>query len=306
MNARVFLVVLMSAIFMGVWTSDQNAMNEAIARKNRIRSSVNRIAADCLPLESQQDEAAPIDAADVQEETQQDDESAAAVVPTIETIQTYFQASLIMTVSAPVLVSADAKPVGAKSVDVESLEDHSVSVVEISGEAFASIQDILSTDEVEVAVVAEKTSEANEESSSLVESPSPVESPTAVESQECIETKTETSPLLPEQAEPLATSAGMVALPLTAAGNCIPLPKNLASGTWQVMAQSGELFRITVDRNANTLSGDVLSRSNELIEESFCITVTPEGDRWCFVRSFVDAPVANAKVTTQFFTPIQE
>ncbi len=300
MNARVFLVVLMSAMFMGVWTSDQNAMNEAIARRNRIHSSVNRIAADCLPMESHQDKAAPVNAADVQEETQPDDESAAAVVPTIETIQTDFQASLIMAVSVPVLVSVDAEHVDAKSVDVESLENHSVSVVEISGESLASIQDILSTDEVEAAVVTEETSEANEES------PSAVEAPSAVESEECIESETETSPLLTEQTEPLATSAGMVALPLTAAGNCIPLPKNLASGTWQVMAQSGELFRITVDRNANTLSSDVLSRSVDLFEESFCITVTPEGDRWCFVRSFVDAPMTNAKVTTQFFAPIQE
>lgn len=43
MNARVFMVFVFSSIFMGVWNSDQAAMNAAIARNKRLNRSVAAI-----------------------------------------------------------------------------------------------------------------------------------------------------------------------------------------------------------------------------------------------------------------------
>ena len=86
---------------------------------------------------------------------------------------------------------------------------------------------------------------------------------------------------------------------------CIPLPRNLASGTWQVIHSSGEFFKITVDRgsNASEKYGD---DDEAVLETSFCISTTPDGVRWCFIRSFVDSPVPVRRVTTEFFSPGQQ
>jgi hypothetical protein len=86
---------------------------------------------------------------------------------------------------------------------------------------------------------------------------------------------------------------------------CIPLPRNLASGTWQVIHSSGEFFRITVDRGANS-TGKYSDGDDDVLETSFCITTTPDGVRWCFIRSFVDSPVPVRRVTTEFFSPGQQ
>jgi hypothetical protein len=86
---------------------------------------------------------------------------------------------------------------------------------------------------------------------------------------------------------------------------CIPLPRNLASGTWQVIHSSGEFFRITVDRGGDS-SGKYSVGDKDVLETSFCITTTPDGVRWCFIRSFVDSPVPVRRVTTEFFSPGQQ
>lgn len=92
---------------------------------------------------------------------------------------------------------------------------------------------------------------------------------------------------------------------LDGGATCIPLPRNLASGTWQVIHSSGEFFRITVDRGSR--SSEMHGNDDEdVLETSFCITTTPDGVRWCFIRSFVDSPVPVRRVTTEFFSPGQQ
>ena len=100
-------------------------------------------------------------------------------------------------------------------------------------------------------------------------------------------------------------SPGSVEPAIDGGATCIPLPRNLASGTWQVIHSSGEFFKITIDRGRNT---GVSGRENgeELLETSFCITTTPDGVRWCFIRSFIDSPAPVRRVTTEFFSPGQQ
>jgi hypothetical protein len=98
---------------------------------------------------------------------------------------------------------------------------------------------------------------------------------------------------------------GTVEPPVDGGATCIPLPRNLASGTWQVIHPSGEFFKITVDRGRNSTvnrGGD----DEEILETSFCITTAPDGVRWCFIRSFVDSPAPVRRVTTEFFSPGQQ
>lgn len=98
---------------------------------------------------------------------------------------------------------------------------------------------------------------------------------------------------------------GTVEPALDDGATCIPLPRNLASGTWQIIHPSGEFFKITVDRGESSnvnRGGD----DEETLETSFCITTSPDGVRWCFIRSFVDSPAPVRRVTTEFFSPGQQ
>ncbi len=97
---------------------------------------------------------------------------------------------------------------------------------------------------------------------------------------------------------------GTVEPPVDGGATCIPLPRNLASGTWQVIHPSGEFFKITVDRGRGS-SVNRGAANEEILETSFCITTTPDGVRWCFIRSFVDSPAPVRRVTTEFFSPGQ-
>jgi hypothetical protein len=98
---------------------------------------------------------------------------------------------------------------------------------------------------------------------------------------------------------------GNVEPALDGGAGCIPLPRNLASGTWQVIHSSGEFFRITIDRGIKS-SEKHGNDDEDVLETSFCITTTPDGARWCFIRSFVDSPVPVRRVTTEFFSPGQQ
>ncbi len=98
---------------------------------------------------------------------------------------------------------------------------------------------------------------------------------------------------------------GNVEPALDGGATCIPLPRNLASGTWQVIHSSGEFFKITVDRGRNS-SGKHGNDDDDVLETSFCVTTSPDGVRWCFIRSFVDSPVPVRRVTTEFFSPGQQ
>jgi hypothetical protein len=98
-------------------------------------------------------------------------------------------------------------------------------------------------------------------------------------------------------------TAGTVEPAIDGGATCIPLPRNLASGTWQIIHPSGEFFKITVDRGR---SSNVNRGDDDTLETSFCITTSPDGVRWCFIRSFVDSPAPVRRVTTEFFSPGQQ
>jgi len=84
----------------------------------------------------------------------------------------------------------------------------------------------------------------------------------------------------------------------------IPLPKNLASGTWQVMSESGEHFRMQIDQAL--IAGTSAENIDEPLEESFCVTTTTDGVRWCFVRfrETSATPASADRVATESFKSI--
>jgi hypothetical protein len=76
--------------------------------------------------------------------------------------------------------------------------------------------------------------------------------------------------------------------PLPPVETVIPLPTNLAAGTWTAVSEDGNRTVITVHQTpaaANT-------------EHHFCIVTSDHGRRWCFVRTPADR-VAEASNTQQ-------
>jgi hypothetical protein len=86
--------------------------------------------------------------------------------------------------------------------------------------------------------------------------------------------------VLTETARPLITAqpaapAPEEQTPLPAAGTVIPLPANLAAGTWTAVSDNGQRTVITVHQ----------APAAGQTEEHFCIVNGEQGRRWCFVRS---------------------
>jgi len=69
----------------------------------------------------------------------------------------------------------------------------------------------------------------------------------------------------------------------------LPVPKNLASGTWQLISQDGEMLQITITRQEEPASEVELS-------DKYATGIDPKGKRWGFVRLPKSAPEAG-KVT---------
>ncbi|MFM7059233.1 MAG: hypothetical protein ACKO2P_20155 [Planctomycetota bacterium] len=79
------------------------------------------------------------------------------------------------------------------------------------------------------------------------------------------------SPLL-RKAPVVPASIPSEGVPLPPVDEAIPLPANLAAGTWTGVSDDGRRTRITVHE------------SPAAAEEHFCIINSPAGRRWCFVR----------------------
>ncbi|MEY3457099.1 MAG: hypothetical protein RL215_256 [Planctomycetota bacterium] len=91
-----------------------------------------------------------------------------------------------------------------------------------------------------------------------------------------------TSGVLTETARPLITARSTTPVPeeqapLPASSAVIPLPANLAAGTWTAVSDNGQRTVITVHQ------APAAGQS----EEHFCIVNGEAGRRWCFVRSSV-------------------
>jgi hypothetical protein len=80
----------------------------------------------------------------------------------------------------------------------------------------------------------------------------------------------------------ISTTLMRALLPLESHGAPIPMPENLAAGTWRATSQLGQSVVIIVTRSA-TVEADATAE-NETLERSFCIAAAPGGLRWCFVR----------------------
>jgi hypothetical protein len=108
---------------------------------------------------------------------------------------------------------------------------------------------------------------------------------------------------LPVAAETSATSES-ITLSQEAAEAFIPLPKNLAAGTWQVMTESGEFYRVTIDKSRAD-SAAMEDRAAVVEEESFSAITTDAGVRWCFIRAFASPqlPGTSRQASTEFFGP---
>ena len=83
----------------------------------------------------------------------------------------------------------------------------------------------------------------------------------------------------------------------------IPLPRSLANGTWQAIAESGEVYSITIDRTAAARTSPVIA--DESIENSFAIFTAPKGDRWCFVRSHSKGLPDHRRASTEIDSPVK-
>ena len=373
------MVLVFSSIFMGIWNSDQKAMDSTIARNKRLNKpiavfpmpSVETVQREeMLPIEMTVPEPRPVRLAmrasddvgqnepvierdeqpapqhtaqgsvvnqtpvpeePVSEEIESEEPSAAmpamaSIVTEIQTSTTAVDEIESSSVPAPedfstketadsgtvetVLESVTAADVAREEIAVEVVETGAVvtaevalTVAEDSGEetgadhsgddAIQNKQSVIEATEAELpepadpVAVESETSETNEDEKLLEDR--------LLQSGEYDMLDVHAEDVTPGNVEP-AVDGG---------ATCIPLPRNLASGTWQVIHSSGEFFRLTVDRGANS-AGKYSDRDEDVLETSFCITTTPDGVRWCFIRSFVDSPAPVRRVTTEFFSPGQQ
>lgn len=112
----------------------------------------------------------------------------------------------------------------------------------------------------------------------------------------------EPSAVVEQKKEDHSTSEVKPIIPME--GPSIPLPANLANGTWQVVDADGNSFKITIDRSSPRGSSKKVAEDAEAFEENFCIRTTASGERWCFVRSYETASPSK-RVATEFFSPKQ-
>lgn len=331
MNVRVFLLLLFSAVFMSVWAADQRAEDAAIARKCR----------DKLPIAHQvaNPETAKIGASAQADAVPQVSVSEAPVAELNDDVQkpqphvadANHQASAVVAGMPTDEVGPELPsdyPADAAGGDVANFvnavaepDDHKV--YETKGDVIDVVEPEVDSPLAEYEPAdqdqeADSISESDEEFAAVQIDDSVVDGdPSAIETPEVdaypltVMLDDESGSQVSERSSQTDTTtnstiapAGSVVLQVSTPDSCIPLPKNLASGTWQVMSPSGESFNIRIDRSAvETPYGD-FPRA-EPLENSFCISETPVGVRWCFVRSFAESRPVRGPVLTEFFAPSQ-
>jgi hypothetical protein len=83
----------------------------------------------------------------------------------------------------------------------------------------------------------------------------------------------------------------------------IPVPRNLATGTWNAIAESGEIYTITIGRTS--AAGFSSVAADESLEECFTLSNSACGDRWCFVRSHTGMLSEPRSASTENDTPVK-
>jgi hypothetical protein len=284
MNARVFLLMLVTFAFMGVWDADRPAVKLAKAAK----PDVPVAASQPEPVHHEPVQSEPVHHEhQVQLESHDDSAAVASAAVAQETLPLDVQTVLLLVASVP----------WESSVEVEVPKPAESVVEQTRSGVFERATDVVTdliTDMVNAQAMPVEVTLADEDSEVEVtvveETMAPVEA--VHESEE-----------LPVAAETSATSES-ITLSQEAAEAFIPLPKNLAAGTWQVMTESGEFYRVTIDKSRAD-SAAMEDRAAVLEEESFSAITTDAGVRWCFIRAFASPqlPGTSRQASTEFFGP---
>jgi hypothetical protein len=284
MNARVFLLMLFTFAFMGVWDADRPAVKLAKAAK----PDVPVAASQPEPVDHEPVQSEPVHHEhQVQLESHDDSAAVASAAVAQETLPLDVQTVLLLVASVPWESSVEVEvPKPAESV----VEQTRSGVFERATDVVTDlITDMVNAQAMPVEVTfADEASEV--EVTVVEETMAPVEA--VHESEE-----------LPVAAETSATSES-ITLSQEAAEAFIPLPKNLAAGTWQVMTESGEFYRVTIDKSRAD-SAAMEDRAAVVEEESFSAITTDAGVRWCFIRAFASPqlPGTSRQASTEFFGP---
>ena len=274
MNARVFLLMLFSFAFMGVWDADRPAVKLAKAAKPHI------------PVAASQTDSVQHEPVHHEHQVQLESHDDSAVVAQ-ETLPLDVQTVLLLVASVP----------WESSVEVEVPKPAEPVVEQTRAGIFERATDVVTdliTDMVNAQTMPVEVTFADEDSAVEVTVVEETMAPVEVVRQ---------SEELPVAMETAAKSES-ITLSQEAAEAFIPLPKNLAAGTWQVMTESGEFYRVTIDKSRAD-SAAIEDRAAVLEEESFSAITTDDGVRWCFIRAFASPqlPGTSRQASTEFFGP---
>lgn len=77
-----------------------------------------------------------------------------------------------------------------------------------------------------------------------------------------------------------------------AAVEYLPVPRDLASGTWQLISQDGEMIEITITRSEQTAS-------EQPVRNKYAVGVNAQGKRWAFIRVEKSAVADSSKSEPQ-------
>lgn len=269
MNVRVFLLVLFTFAFMGVWDADRPAAGLAkdATQETPVAASLS------MPGYSEHvlSAALPEDPA----------------VPAQETVPLDVQTVLLLVASVPWDSSVQAEvPEPVEAVAEPVIQDAKSDVIELAVDVITNLM----SDAIMVQPVASEEIAADEDLGVFV---------TETEETSVVVDAVHTSEAVPVIADSDVTF-GSVTLSQEAAEAFIPLPKNLAAGTWQVMSESSEFYRVTIDKSrAESASKKEGTAAAE--EESFSVITTSDGVRWSFIRSFANprTPGSDRQASTE-------
>lgn len=268
MNARVFLLLLITGFFIVIWNTDQTAMEAAIARHERGRSTaLARHTPGARATRSSdphlQEMLHSIFAASVVNGSGQMNILLAGITGDKTEQPDSFSdttrgplsdANLTTKVNAPALVF-DSLAVQDPQQRAEPGSDSMTQVA--SDESLKHFDHLVASD------------------SSIIATGEPVEQP-------------RDGAVADAQSDDVRAGA----IEEKATRLIIPVPRELSSGSWDVLSQSGDNFRITIER---LTPGPVSS-------ERFCIRSSPDGEEWCFVRSGQTAHIESEDVITEFWS----
>ncbi len=353
------MVLVFSSVFMGIWNSDQKAMDSTIARSKRLNKpiavysmpSIETVQREeMLPIEMTMPEPRPVrlamrasdDVGQNEPVIERDEQPApqhtaqgsvvnqtpvpeGPVSEEIESEELLAAMPAIVSIVTEIQTSTTAVD-EIESSSVPAPEDFSTKETADSGTVETVLESVpaadVATEETAVEVVEtgahHSGDDAIQNKQSVIEATeSELPEPADLVASESVASETNEDEkslegrllqsgeydMLDVHAEDV--TPGNVEPDVDGGATCIPLPRNLASGTWQVIHSSVKFFRITVDRGANS-TGKYSDGDEDVLETSFCITTSPDGVRWCFIRSFVDSPAPVRRVTTEFFSPGQQ